>query len=79
LTGLLAKIRPAIAAAGCHDASDDACVTSVAGKNVLQSMREIRERSAYLASDLQEGKLELVGAMYDVSTGKVTLLRPDGS
>jgi carbonic anhydrase len=74
LTGLLDKIEPAVEAAGCHDAKDEACVTSVAEQNVRNSMKEIRAKSPYLAKQLDEGKLQLVGAMYDVSTGKVTFL-----
>jgi carbonic anhydrase len=74
LTGLLAKIHPAVVAAGCSNSKDEACVTKVAEKNVLRSMREIREKSPYLAKDIKEGKVRLVGAMYDVATGKVTFL-----
>ena len=72
LTGLLAKIHPAVEAAHCGSSKDDTCVTKVAEKNVLQSMKEIHERSPYLAKFLDEKKVGLVGAMYDVSTGKVT-------
>jgi carbonic anhydrase len=72
LTGLLAKIHPAVKAAGCSNAKDDACVTHVAEKNVLQSMKDIRKRSPYLAKYLDEGKVMLVGGMYDVATGRVT-------
>ena len=74
LTGLLSKIRPAVAAAGCGTSKDEACVTKVAEQNVRQSMREIRERSPYVARYLDEGKVELVGGMYDVGTGRVTFL-----
>ena len=74
LTSLLTKIHPAVEAAGCSDAKDETCVTHVAEKNVLQSMKEIRARSPYLAKYLDEGKVRLVGAMYDVATGKVTFL-----
>jgi len=76
LTGLLAKIRPAIEAAGCQSSNDEACVTKVAEQNVRLSMREIRARSAYLTKGLDEGKLELRGAMYDVATGRVAFLAP---
>jgi carbonic anhydrase len=75
LTGLLAKIRPAVEAASCSSAKDDACVTKVAEQNVLRSMKDIRSRSPYLAKALDEGKIELVGAMYDIATGKVTFLK----
>ena len=74
LTGLLAKILPAVEVANCSSSKNDACVTKVAEKNVLQSMKEIREKSPYLKKYLDEGKVELVGAMYDVATGKVTFL-----
>ena len=74
LTGLLAKIHPAVAAAGCHSSKDGACVTKVAEMNVRQSMKEIRARSPYLRKYLDEGKVKLVGAMYDVATGRVTFL-----
>ena len=75
LTGLLTKIKPAIAAASCSSSKDDACVTKVAEQNVRQSMKEIREKSTFLAQNFSEGKVELVGAMYDVATGKVTFLK----
>ena len=74
LTGLLAKIRPAVVAASCSSSKDDACVTKVGEKNVLQSMKEIRDKSPYLKKYLDEGKVKLVGAMYDLATGKVTFL-----
>jgi carbonic anhydrase len=74
LTGLLAKIRPAVGLAGCDNAKDDACVTKVAEMNVRQAVREIRDRSPYIRADLDAGKVILVGALYDVATGKVTFL-----
>src|SRR5262245_49562063 len=49
LTGLLAKIRPAVEAAGCSDAKDEHCVEKVAAENVRHSLKEIRARSAYIA------------------------------
>jgi len=74
LTELLAKIHPAVVAAGCKDSHDPACVTKVAELNVRNSMAEIRAQSPVLAGYLDSGKMRLVGAMYDVSTGKVRLL-----
>ena len=76
LTGLLEKIQPAVDAAHCTDAKQEACVTKVAEENVRHSMRQIRERSSYLAKYLDAGKIELVGALYDVGTGRVTFLSP---
>jgi carbonic anhydrase len=74
LTGLLAKIQPAVAAAGCKDAKDPACVTRVADANVRVSLEEIRKKSPYLAEHVEAGSVGLVGALYDVATGKVTFL-----
>ena len=74
LTQLLAKIRPAVTAAKCSDSKDAACVDKVAAENVRESMREIKERSPDLAAAIDGGKIKMVGAMYDLATGKVTLL-----
>ena len=73
LTGLLAQIHPAVKEAGCT-AKEAGCVDKVAEKNVINSMKEIRARSPYVAKALDEGKVGLVGAMYDLATGKVTFL-----
>ena len=74
LTGLLDKIHPAIEQAHCTDAKSEQCVDSVAEANVRESMAEIRKRSPYLAKALDEGKIGLVGGIYDVATGKVKFL-----
>jgi carbonic anhydrase len=74
LTGLLAKIQPAVASAGCRDAADDRCVNEVVEANVRLALAQIRENSPYLRQQLEAGSLGLVGAVYDVATGKVTFL-----
>lgn len=74
LTGLLDKIQPSVEAAHCTDSHSDQCVDSVAEANVRHSLAEIRARSPYLAHYLDEGKLALVGGIYDVSTGQVRFL-----
>ncbi|HVM98483.1 MAG TPA: carbonic anhydrase family protein, partial [Candidatus Acidoferrales bacterium] len=76
LTGLLDKIHPAVTTAGCSDSKDEACVTKVAEMNVRQTMKEIREKSPYVKSHLDDGSVGLVGGLYDVATGKVTFLSP---
>src|SRR4029450_29568 len=78
LTGLLAKIRPAVSASGPGSSKDDAYVTKVAQANVSQAMKEIREKSPTIKEQLDAGTVGLVGAMYDVSTGKVTFLPQSG-
>jgi carbonic anhydrase len=74
LTGLLDRIHPAVEAAGCKNAKEEACVDRVAELNVRQSMKEIREGSAYLAERIDQGRIALRGAMYDVATGRVRFL-----
>src|SRR2546430_16238740 len=76
LTELLAKIQPAVSASGPGSATDETYVTKVAQANVSQAMKEIREKSPTIKEQLDAGTVGLVGAMYDVSTGKVTFL-PD--
>lgn len=76
LTGLLAKIRPAVSASGIGSSKNEAYVTKVAQANVSQAMKEIREKSPTIKEQLDAGTIGLVGAIYDVSTGKVTFL-PD--
>jgi len=74
LTGLLEKIQPAVTAAGCSNSKDEACVTKVAEMNVREAVKEIRDRSPYLRSNIDEGRVKLVGGLYDVATGKVTFM-----
>jgi carbonic anhydrase len=43
----------------------------VSAANVRSVEKEIRERSPVLRDMLDQGKIALVGGMYDLSTGKV--------
>lgn len=74
--GFLRRSGPAVSASGPRSSKDDAYVTKVAQANVSQAMKEIREKSPTIKQQLDVGTVGLVGAMYDVSTGKVTFL-PD--
>ena len=74
LTGLLAKIRPAVEATqyqGDRSAKNDGFVDAVARKNVELTMIEIHKRSAVLADLESSGALKIAGAMYNLSTGRV--------
>lgn len=75
LTGLLTKIKPAIAAVPDdvqpRTSKNYAFVNQVAEANVRLVMKEIRERSPILREMLDQGKISLVGGMYDLSTGQV--------
>ncbi|HTO88976.1 MAG TPA: carbonic anhydrase family protein [Thermoanaerobaculia bacterium] len=74
LTELLAKIQPAVHAAGPGTSKDKAYVTKVAEQNVRLVMKEIRSRSAVIAPLLSSGKVGMAGAIYDVETGRVAFL-----
>ena len=74
LTGLLTKIKPAIAKAdggGEANSKNKDFVQMVAEGNVRLAMQQIRDRSPVLRQMIAEGKIGLVGGMYDLSTGRV--------
>lgn len=49
-------------------------VDSVARRNVMRSVQQILHQSPVIARLVQEGRLGVVGAMYDVATGKIEIL-----
>jgi len=75
LTGLLNKIKPAIAmtektaanAAGLYDFANE-----VAANNVHYVMDDIPKRSSILDKMVQDGDIAIVGGMYDIETGEVS-------
>jgi carbonic anhydrase len=75
LTGLLTKIKPAIDAVPAdvqpRTSENYSFVDQVSEANVRLVMKEIRERSPILREMLDKGEIQLVGGMYDLSTGKV--------
>lgn len=79
LTPLLSKIRPAIykekSILENRHSSNPKFVEKVAYLNVSNSMEAIITRSVVLNELVNKKKVGLVGAMYDVSTGKVSWLK----
>jgi carbonic anhydrase len=74
LTGLLAKIQPAVKATvfqGDRSSKNNAFVDAVARKNVELTMEQIRKGSTVLSDLKAKGALNVVGAMYDVETARV--------
>ncbi|WP_293776392.1 carbonic anhydrase family protein [uncultured Oxalicibacterium sp.] len=76
LSGLLAKIRPAVDATknvGGADRSSHnyAFVDAVAENNVKLMVQSIRDRSPVLKEMEGKGEIKIVGAMLDVKTGEV--------
>lgn len=79
LTQLLAKIRPAIKAVEGYKkqgrtSKNKEFLAKVTKKNVRLTVADIRKNSPVLAKLEEKGKIKIVGAIYDIKTGKVTLL-----
>ena len=74
LTGLLARIKPAIAGMkfdGEKTSKNASYVNAVARTNVVLALAEIRRRSPILEELENKGNIKIVGAMYDLATGAV--------
>ena len=74
LTGVLAQIRPSLAKLdyqGVPSSKDKALVQRVAEQNVRDAVARLTARSEVLAQRVQAGQLKVVGAMHDISTGKI--------
>src|SRR5262245_56838919 len=77
LTGLLARIKPAISAttvAGEKSSKNSEYVEAVARTNVQLGLDSIRRRSPILERLEKKKTILLVGAMYDLTTGAVEFL-----
>lgn len=75
LTATLANINPAVKAVQGdytpRNSSNAEFVQSVAEMNVQLTMKKLLDRSVVLREMVDKGELGLVGAMYDITTGKV--------
>jgi len=77
LTGLLARIKPAITATlfdGEKSSKNAAYVDAVARTNVVVTLESIRRRSPVLADLEKKGTIRVAGAMYDLATGQVEFI-----
>lgn len=77
LTGLLARIKPAVAATkfdGERSSKNYAYVDAVARTNVSLTIADIRRRSPILDGLEHKGSIKIAGAMYTLSTGTVDFL-----
>ncbi len=75
LTELLAKIQPAVhqekETTNNRNAKNSTFVENVAAINVRYSVKNIVERSLILEQMVEHGEIGIVGAMYNIETGKV--------
>ena len=80
LTSLLSKINASVMETteptdpADRNSSNLDFVNEVAKNNVYRSVEDIRIKSNVLRRLEEEGKITIVGAMYDVGTGKVSFL-----
>ncbi len=77
LTLLLARFKSAILATsfeGERNSRNKAYVDAVARTNVLMTVKMTRDHSPVLDALEKEGKIKIVGAMYDVGTGVLALV-----
>ena len=79
LTQMLEKIMPAVDAVHTPEGTDRSSanakfVDAVAAKNVKLTLAKIRENSPVLKEMIEANEIEIIGAMYDVASGKVSFL-----
>lgn len=78
LTTLLGQITPAVDAVEGFDdgrsSKNKEFIDSVIEKNVSLTVSDIRQRSQVLADLEKEGKIKIVGGIYSLATGKVSLV-----
>lgn len=77
LTGLLDKLKPAVEAVKSpslkrlRNSANINFVNDVSKKNIELTIENIRSQSVVLAEMEKSGNIEIVGAYYDIRTGKV--------
>lgn len=79
LTALLAEIDPAVnAVEGFEDSEENSknskFVAAVVEQNVRMTVADLRKRSAVLTEMEKNGEIMIVGGIYDLHDGKVTIL-----
>jgi len=77
LTATLSNLMPAVYSVtdveGERNSKNSGFVQKVADANVQLSVAAITDRSGVLRELVDQGQLKVVGAMHDISTGRVTL------
>jgi carbonic anhydrase len=78
LTALLGEIQPAVELVRKEHPGENVCaspiVDDISAANVNETIKGIREMSPVITDLEKQGKLKVVGAMYDISTGAVTFM-----
>ncbi len=79
LSQMLDKIQPAVKAVSTkpgeeRNSSNIEFVNQVAVENVKMAIADIKSKSEVLKNMYDEGSIDIVGGMYDVKTGRVTIV-----
>ncbi len=77
LTSTLSNIMPAVHSVdtdGDRSSGNAAFVQHVADANVKMAVSALTDRSAVMNDLVKRGELKIVGAMYDIATGRVTFM-----
>lgn len=75
ITALLSKIKPAVdAVRSGEEAMTSEEIEKVSVVNVELSIKQILDESPIIAEMVKNGEVEIVGARYDLNTGKVHVL-----
>ena len=77
ITPMLAKIRPAVLSLeyeGDKTSKNEECVHMACESNVKNTINEIRKQSPILKEMEDNGEIKIVGAVYDMDSGKVEFL-----
>jgi len=79
ITAMLEKIKPAVEMTeeyqGEKTTANNEYVTEVVNNNVFHTIEQIREESPIIRELERNGDVLIVGAFYDLDTGKVTFLQ----
>ena len=77
ITSMLGKIKPAVEAAktdGARNSGNADFVAQVVENNVRLTVERVRKGSPILKEMEDNGEIKIVGGVYSISSGKVTLL-----
>lgn len=75
ITVLLSKIKPAVNMLKVGNELTESQIEQISVQNVKLSIENIRQESSILSDMEKEGQVEIVGAIYDVSNGRVEFLK----
>lgn len=78
IPALVENIKPAVDKAKKNNpsAQGDALISSAITQNVWQSIEDLLKKSALIRARAKAGEVQIVGALYDIETGNITILGP---